>query len=337
MSTHLPPISIIIPTLNESGFIIGCINSIIQGNYPVENMEIIVVDGGSEDNTVEQVKSLSQAHLDIVLLENHKKITPAAMNIGIKAAKYDLLMWCGAHAVYDKNYVLHSVNALLDDPKAASVGGVINPIANTKMGKAIAVATSSKFGIGNAQYRHATTRQYVDTVFGGCFLKKSINEIGGFNEAWVRNQDYEINHRLRTNVGPIILDPSIRCQYYCRESISKLYMQYFNYGFWRFNTLLKHPDSFTYRQAAPVLLCVGMLISLALTLSGHSIGWLIPSVYIILSLLTSLMLASIKAQPFLLVSLPIIFPVLHISWGAGFIKNASITTIENLPGLKKRR
>jgi len=335
MSTTLPPISIVIPALNEEGFIIDCINSISKGSYPADKIEIIVVDGGSRDNTVEQVEQLSLRHLNIVLLTNPKKITPAAMNIGINAAKYDLLMWCGAHAIYDKNYVLYSVNTLLDQPNAASVGGVITPIAKTTTGKAIAIATSSKFGIGNAQYRYATKRQYVDTVFGGCFFKKDIIKVGGFNEAWIRNQDYEINHRLRTLIGPIILDPKIRCQYFCRESISKLSVQYFNYGFWRFNTLLKHPNSFTYRQAAPVLLCIGMLLSFALALAGNSLGWLIPFTYLASCLLTSTILATANTQPSLLIYLPIIFPVLHISWGTGFIKSASLTAIRHWFGKQK--
>jgi len=330
MPTHLPSISIIIPTFNESGFIVDCIKSITQGSYPPEKLEILVVDGGSDDDTVDQVRDLSKARLDIAVLKNQKKITPAAMNIGIKAAKHELLMWCGAHAIYDKNYVVNSVKALLSEPGLASVGGVISPIAKTTTGKAIAVATSSKFGIGNALYRYATKRQYVDTVFGGCFFKKNLLEVGGFNEGWVRNQDYELNHRLRSRIGPIILEPSIRCQYFCRESISKLGKQYFDYGFWRFNTLLKHPASLSYRQIAPVLLCISLAASIALIALGYILGWLIPLIYLSVCLATSMKLAFDNKQAHLLAYLPIIFAVLHISWGVGFIKNSIQTTIRKL-------
>jgi succinoglycan biosynthesis protein ExoA len=330
MPTHLPSISIIIPTFNEAGFIADCIKSLTQGSYPLNKIEILVVDGGSDDDTVNQVRGLSKAPLDITVLNNHKKITPAAMNIGIKAAKHELLMWCGAHAIYNENYVINSVKTLLSEPSLASVGGVISPIAKTTTGKAIAIATSNKFGIGNAQYRYATKRQYVDTVFGGCFFKKHLIQVGGFNEAWVRNQDYELNHRLRSQIGPIVLEPSIRCQYFCRESISRLSKQYFNYGFWRFNTLLKHPSSFTSRQVAPVLLCVSLVASITLITLGHVIGWFIPLIYSSACLAVSIRLALDKKQAHLLIYLPIIFAALHISWGTGFIKNAIQTTISNV-------
>ncbi len=330
MPTHLPSISIIIPTFNESGFIVDCIKSIAEGNYRLDKIEILVIDGGSEDDTIDQVRSLSIDSLDITLLKNNKKITPAAMNIGIEAAKHELLMWCGAHAIYDENYVLNSVKTLLSEPDAASVGGVISAIAKTRTGKAIAIATSSKFGIGNAQYRYATKRQYVDTVFGGCFFKNNLIKVGGFNEAWVRNQDYELNHRLRSQIGPIVLEPSIRCQYFCRESISKLSKQYFNYGFWRFNTLLKHPSSISYRQVAPVLLCLSLAASITLITLGHVIGWLIPLIYSSACLAISIKLALDSKQAHLLIYLPIIFAALHISWGTGFIKNAIQTTMSNV-------
>ncbi|MFT6045961.1 MAG: succinoglycan biosynthesis protein ExoA, partial [Arenicella sp.] len=233
MLPPLPEISIIIPTLNESAFIVECVESLLLGNYSTKRIELLIIDGGSTDDTVAKAEDLSRRYPSVKVLRNPMIIVPAAMNIGVRAASYDLLMWCGAHAIYDKDYVNLAVNTLLEESGAASVGGVISPIAKTATGKAIAIATSSKFGIGNAQYRYATTRQHVDTVFGGCFYKASIHKIGGFNQAWVRNQDYELNYRLRTQVGPIVLEPGIRCQYYCRESIAQLSKQYFAYGFWR--------------------------------------------------------------------------------------------------------
>ena len=327
MPDTLPSISIIIPTFNESGFIVDCIKSLTLGAYPCEKIEVLVVDGGSTDDTAVQVRSLSGASLNIKLLDNPKKITPAAMNIGINAASNELLMWCGAHAVYDKDYVINSVTTLLDEPQAGSVGGVISPIAKTTTGKAISIATSSVFGIGNAQYRYAKERQQVDTVFGGCFFKKNILKVGGFNEAWVRNQDYELNYRLRSQIGPIILEPSIRCKYYCRESISKLSKQYFEYGFWRFNTLVEHPASFTYRQAAPVLLCLGLALSMVLIGFGVAAGWLLPLIYASASVLSATTLAIQNKKIQLVGYLTIIFPVLHLSWGAGFIKKATLELI----------
>lgn len=322
MSLHIPHISIIIPTLNESGFIVNCVESLLLGEYPSEKIEVLIIDGGSNDGTIDQVNTLCSKHSNIRLIENPKKIVPAAMNIGVAAASNDILMWCGAHAIYDKTYIKNSVRTLLEESNAASVGGVITPIANTRTGKAIAIATSHKFGIGNAQYRIANKRQTVDTVFGGCFYKSSVLKIGGFNENWIRNQDYEFNHRLRSLVGPIVLDPNIRCQYFCRESISALWKQYYHYGFWRLNTLIKHPSSFRLRQAAPVLLCFGLGLSLILIVKGSIIGLIIPIAYTGIGILISCHMSLKKKQASLLIYLPIIFATLHLSWGLGFIKNS---------------
>ena len=330
MLTSLPKVSIIIPSLNESEFIVECVESLLLGNFPSKNMEILIVDGGSSDDTVIKAKTLRDTYSNVRYLHNPKKIVPAAMNLGVENASNELLMWCGSHAKYDSEYVLNSIIALSEEIDASSVGGVITPIAKTAIGKAIAIATSSKFGIGNAKYRYATKRQQVDTVFGGCFYKTSILEIGGFNERWVRNQDYELNHRLRSKIGPIILEPSIRCEYYCRESISQLSKQYFGYGFWRFNTLLAHPSSFTYRQAAPVSLCLSLLGSMIFLALGSPLGLVVPVIYSFLSLVISAYVAVIKKTFILLLYLPIIFATLHCSWGLGFITSALKNTYTGL-------
>ena len=325
-----PSITIIIPTLNEEGFIGDCIQSLVLGSYPIEKIEVLVVDGDSTDNTKQEVTKLKLAGLDLRLLENPKKIAPSAMNIGVANAKHELLMWCGAHAVYDHDYVKLSVQTIVNTPHASSVGGVIRPIAKTRMGNAIALATSSKFGIGNAQYRYATARQEVDTVFGGCFRKSDVLKIGGFNEEWIRNQDYEFNFRLRTQIGPIVLEPTIQCQYYCRESLEALAKQYLSYGFWRYNTLKSHPSSFTYRQAAPVLLCSGLAFSLIGILLGYSLFWLMPALYIAASTAVAVNIALKENKAILAILLPAVFATLHISWGTGFLKNFLSSTYKKL-------
>ncbi len=301
-----------------------------MGSYPIEKIEVLIIDGGSTDRTKKEVIELKLEGLDIKLLDNPKKITPAAMNIGVANASHELLMWCGAHAIYDLEYVRQSIQTLLDTPDASSVGGVIRPIAKTTMGNAIALATSSKFGIGNAKYRYATKRQEVDTVFGGCFRKADVLAIGGFNEHWVRNQDYEFNFRLRTQIGPIVLEPAIQCQYYCRESLGALAKQYHSYGYWRYNTLRSHPSSFTYRQAAPVLLCAGLAISSIGIALGYPLFWLLPAIYIAVSSAVATKAALKENKAVLAILLPAVFATLHLSWGTGFIKNVLSSTYKKL-------
>lgn len=320
-NVNLPFLTVLIPTFNEGGFIDDCLLSILNGSYPHEKLEICVIDGGSTDQTVEAVNTLSELYPCIKLLHNPKKTVPTSMNLGIQNASHNHIAWLGAHAVYDSNYLLNSIDILIEE-NCASTGGVITPIGETWMGQAIAAATSSMFGIGNARYRHATQRESVDTVFGGCWRKSDILRIGGFNEKWVRNQDYELNVRLRGSVGNIILDPSIKCNYFCRESILKLSAQYFQYGFWRYMTLIKHPKSLSGRQAAPVLLLFGLTTSAAIAPLAPSWGLTLPIVYISALSIASMLVSLQHRRISFVAILPLVFATIHLSWALGFTKSA---------------
>ncbi len=335
MPETLPEVSIIIPTFNEAGYITECLNSLLAGNYPIKKIEILVIDGESQDSTVDEVNNVANSFSNIRCIQNPAKIVPAAMNIGLALASYEIIIWCGAHAKYHTDYIRNSVDTLVNTQLVGSVGGIITPIAKTRAGEAIAIATKSKFGIGKAQYRHATKKEIADTVFGGCFYKASVYKAGGFDEAWVTNQDYEFNYRMRTLVGPIILDPRIRCEYYCRESIPKLARQYFRYGFWRYKTLIKYPTTFSYKLAAPVLLCFGLIVSSLLVIMGSNLGFALPFVYSAACITTSLYLAIHNAQARLAILLPGIFMTLHISWGLGFIVSILKSVFNHLPSLNR--
>jgi len=329
MLTPLPPVTIIIPTFNEQSFIERCVMSILSGSYPKADLEILIIDGGSTDKTLEIINSLSERHSSVKVLLNPKKIVPSAVNIGIACASHDYIVWLGAHATYDSNYIRFSIETLLDE-KCASVGGVITPVGQSKTGKAIAAATSSKFGVGNAKYRYATEKQAVDTVFGGCWKKEDILRIGGVNESWVKNQDYELNCRLRELVGKIILDPRVKCNYFCRESIHGLAKQYFNYGFWRFRTFAKHPKSLTIRQVAPLVLLMGFIASALIAFIDPMLGLLLPSIYISANLLTSLFLSFKHGQLGYILLLPSIFVTLHLCWAVGFAKGLTKSSVAQL-------
>ena len=320
-SATMHPVTVIIPSYNEADFIVACLESVLHGNYPTELLEILVVDGQSTDATVAKTKELSLSFASIRLLDNPKRIVSAALNLGIKHASHDILIWLGSHAIYDKDYILNSVNTLLK-LDCASVGGVIKPVAKSSLGQVIAIATSSKFGIGNAKYRYADMQQSVDTVFGGCWKKENVLKIGGFDEKWLRNQDYEFNCRLRAEIGEIILDPTVRCQYFCRESLAALAEQYFNYGYWRFHTFMQHPASFTRRQAVPLLLFIGLLTSSLLVFFEPVLASVIPLFYLLVSIAVSSWKSYQHGKPSYMFLLPAIFATLHLCWPLGFLKGA---------------
>ncbi len=329
MRSSLPSVSVLIPTLNEENYIQECIESLINGISTLETYEIFVIDGGSTDKTLEITRDLQMKDSRIKILENRNKIVASAVNLGVKHAKYEYIIWCGAHAIYENGYIEKSLE-VHQQVECSSSGGVIEPISKTFLGSLIAICTKSKFSGGGADYRHADERTEASSVFGGCFKKEVFLAVGGFNTQWVRNQDLEFNSRLRKQVGPIIVDPAIRCKYYCRDSLNGLSKQYFQYGYWRYITSRLHPMSFKLRLLAPPIL-VASSFALILMSIGYSTIYLLP---ILAYLVMCLMAAVIEAKrnndlsPTSVVIMTIIFANIHYSWGLGFL--TSLTKEQSL-------
>ena len=322
MKTY-PLVSVVIPFKNEERHIYDCIHSLLEGGYPKDKVEFLLVDGGSDDASVANIHSVDISPASLKIIENPKIIVPAGMNLGIAAAKGEVIIWAGAHAHYLPKYIELSIELLIAK-NAASVGGVIIPKGISPTGRAIAMAASNPFGVGNAKYRYTDEPGWVDTVFGGCFRKKDILAIGGFNEDWAVNQDGELNYRLRSQVGGIYLCPDIKCEYFVRESYGALATQYFRYGRWRTKTLFQHIGSFTLRQAAAPLFVLGVL------------GCIVYSPVSLVPFLALLLIYS--ATGFLFIhkqykkSIAIVeaarvlaaFLTMHLSWGLGFIAGVAL-------------
>ncbi|GJQ23461.1 MAG: hypothetical protein HBSAPP01_12510 [Candidatus Brocadia sapporoensis] len=211
MTNNLPSISIIIPSRNEEKFIDKCLDSIIAQDYSKEKLEILVVDGMSNDKTREFIKGYSKQHRYIKLLDNPGKIVPTAMNTGIRDAHGEIIIRMDAHNIYEKDYVSKCVK-YLQEYNVDNVGGiwVTLPGSNTLIAQSIAFALSHPFGVGNAYFRIGSKEpRYVDTVPFGCYKREVFQRIGLFDEDLVRNQDDEFNLRLTKNGGKLLLVPDI--------------------------------------------------------------------------------------------------------------------------------
>ena len=230
-----PLVSIIIPCRNEEKFIARCLNSVLGQDYPKDKIEILTVDGRSDDGTKQMIKKYIQQYPSIKLLDNPKRVTPAAFNIGIKNSYGELIIIMGAHSIYEKNYISKCVKYLYEY-NADNVGGVwkIVPRSNTIVGKSIALASSSFFGGGNAYYRTGNFKEpkWVDTVFGGCYKKGIFDKIGYFNENLVRSQDMEFNLRLKKAGYKTLLVPDIIVYYYTRSTLKEVFNHRFKDGIW---------------------------------------------------------------------------------------------------------
>ncbi|QCX32827.1 glycosyltransferase family 2 protein [Caloramator sp. E03] len=313
-------VSVVIPCRNEENYIGQCIESIINQSYGIENIEIIVVDGMSDDKTLDIIKKYEETYTQIKIINNEKKITPVAMNIGIRHSKGDIVMIFGAHSYMHKDYIKRVVEDFERD-NVDCVGGRIINISENKTAQAIAQAMSSPFGVGNALFRFSKTKQLVDTVAFAAYKRDIFDKIGYFDEEFVRNQDDEINFRLIKSGGKILLDPDIISYYYTRGSYKKLWKQYYQYGFWKVRVIQKHKKPASLRHLVPVFFVCGLALGAFLSIFSKLIGYLYAIVLLIYLILG--VAFSIKASDKnynLVFKILFAFLILHTSYGVGFLE-----------------
>lgn len=318
---HMPAVSIIIPCRNEEKFISKCLDSIITQDYPKDKLEILVVDGMSQDGTREIIEKYVKSYSFVRLLDNHRKITPAAMNIGIKNAKGEVIVIMGVHTEYQKNYISQMVH-WIDKTGVECVGGVITtkPANSSLTAKTIALTLSSPFGVGNAYFRIGSKEpKYVDTVPFGGYRKGVFERIGLFDENLVRNQDIEFNLRLKRAGGKILLVPDVVSCYIARSTLKELFIQNFWNGFWVIYSLKFAKLPFSNRHLVPFIFVSLLLGSLVLSLFSNLFLYLfifITCSYFITNLFFSLKISLKKGIKYLL-PLIMIFATLHFSYGFG--------------------
>ena len=314
-----PFVTVVVPIRNEAGHIARCLRSILVSDYPQDRLEVIVVDGLSDDGTRQIIQELMLEDTRLRMLDNPERIVPHAMNRSISAARGDVIIRVDGHADVAEDFVSNSVNVLQSRPDCWCAGGSIETVSHTKIGQIIAACMSTRVGVGNAHFRLRDYEGYVDTIAFGAYWRWVFDRIGMFDEELVRNQDDELNARLIMHGGRIYMSSSIRCRYYPRTSLRKLWKQYFQYGFWRIRTIQKLGRPATMRQLAPMLF-VFALISLCLLAVGWPVARIALVAYVSLYA-AGLVLGAVQVgrrtgvQGFLLA--PIVFLILHLGYGLG--------------------
>jgi len=298
-------VSIIVLCRNEERFIAGCLDSLLEQDYPKDKMEILVVDGMSEDKTREIVSKYSKEHSSVGMINNLNKFTPFALNLGIKKAKGGVIFLAGAHAKYDKGYIIKCVH-YLDEYGADVVGGTLKtlPKINSLWAKAIALSLSSSFGAGNSTYRIGSEKPvWVDTVFGGCYKREVFNRVGLFNEKLIRSQDMEFSQRLKKAGAKILLVPDATAYYYPKDTLPGSLKHNFKDGVWAVYPLKFVKIPFKLRHYIPLIFVLTLPISI----------W--P--YIPVSLYFSWKIAIREKDAKLFFALPVTFFVRHVAYGFG--------------------
>ncbi|HEX9007232.1 MAG TPA: glycosyltransferase family 2 protein, partial [Bacteroidota bacterium] len=235
-----PVVSVIMPVCNEGTFIQRSLGAVTAQEYPRELLEILVVDGMSDDGTRELVLTAGRADARIRLIDNPRCIVSCAFNLGLREARGDVIVRVDGHTIIAADYVAACVAALLRTG-ADNVGGRMQPEGSTPFGRAVAMATSVPFGVGGGRFHYSADEEWVDTVYLGAWRREIFDRLGGFDEEMVKNQDDEFNYRLREDGGRILLSPAIRSRYFNRTSPRLLWKQYFAYGFWKVRVMQKHP------------------------------------------------------------------------------------------------
>lgn len=317
-------VSVICPCYNEEKNIASCIESMLHQDNNLDSCELLFVDGNSTDRTREILTSYTDKYPFIHLLDNPHRTAPYAMNIGIRAAKGEIIVRIDAHASFPTNYISTLTHALQTLPNAANVGGVCRTLPAHDSGLCIAIAEtmSHPFGVGNSMFRIGTKDvMEVDTVPFGCFYKKQLEKVGMYDEELTRNQDDELNARIIQQGGSIYLLPTIQIDYIARDKLSKMARMFYQYGLFKPLVNKKLSSPATLRQFVPPLFVLGTIVGFSLCIA-FPIVWiafaLVYCVYICVGITSGIQLALKHKKGSLSLLMPLCFLVLHWSYGIGY-------------------
>ncbi|MBV9411680.1 MAG: glycosyltransferase family 2 protein [Acidimicrobiia bacterium] len=314
-----PVVTVVVPMLNESGFIDDCLDGFAKQTYPLEHLDVVVVDGGSTDGSRQVVEARAAANGWLRVIDNPARIVSAAFNRGIEAARGEIVCLFSAHGVPDPDYISRSV-AVLRETGAAGVGGRYLHVGTDRQSSAIGLAMVSWFGMASP-HRFAGTRTDVDTISHPAYLRSALVDIGPFDEALTRNEDYELNYRLRAAGERLVFDPSVASVYRPRPGLSAMARQFYWYGRGKAAVIRRHPRSLRPRHLVPPAAVAAGSVALPALLAGPSgrrVAAAGAAAYVGLAAaaVVSAHPSDHDASPALLA---LCFPLMHAAWGTGFL------------------
>lgn len=317
----VPMVSVILPIRNEARYIGQGLDAVLAQDYQQDRMEIIVVDGMSDDSTREIVNSIQAQDSRVHLIDNPDRIVPTGMNLALARARGDIFVRVDGHCEIERDYVSRCVNHLLSEG-VDGVGGPLDTIGEDETSNVIAVAMSSKFGVGDSAFRTVSDKTMLtDTVAFPAYTRSIVERVGPFDEELVRNQDDDYNYRLRKIGARVLLAADVRSRYYSRGTIRKLWRQYYQYGYWKVRVMQKHPRQMRPRQFVPPLFVAILLLTLLAapwSFIGLPAFGLVTVSYAIANLTASFLSAKKEGRSFHWL-LPVAFATLHVSYGLGFL------------------
>jgi succinoglycan biosynthesis protein ExoA len=314
-----PLVSIVMPVRNEAAYLDDSFRAIDAQTYPADRMEILVVDGGSTDATVETVRRRSESDPRTRLLGGAGVNTPRAMNVGIEASRGAYVAKVDGHGFVNPAFIALAAETLDGDPAVGCVGGIIEPMATTAVQRAIQVARFSRLGVGGGVYTARPVRQDVDTVQCGVYRRSVLDAIGGFDPDMQFGEDEEINHRVRAAGARIVLEPAMQFRYHVRPTLKALFRQYFNYGRARIKVVRKHPGFLRPKHLVPSIVVVALAVSVPLGLLSIWVPVIVIGGYVVALLIAGVVLA-VRASSANAVVVAGALACLHLGYGLGMLR-----------------
>ena len=318
-----PFVSIIMPVCNEADFIQRSLEAVLTQDYRSDLLEVLIADGMSTDETRKLIAEEAARHpsIPVTVLENPGLRASMGLNAALRTSRGEVIVRVDGHTIIAPDYVSQCV-AALNTHDAQNVGGRMTPAGVLPFARAVALATSSRFGVGGARFHYSDREEWVDTVYLGAWPRELFQQVGSFDEEMVRNQDDEFNYRLRAQGGKILLSPKIKSQYYNRTTVQSLWIQYFRYGFWKVRVMQKHPRQMKPRQFVPPAFVAALLASICLapfSLTARLVLICMAALYIALNLGASILGCLRNAEWKLIPLIVIAYAVLHFAYGLGFL------------------
>jgi len=320
-----PDVAVVMPVLNEENYLAASVLAILSQDYPGQ-VQVVLALGPSTDKTDEVAERICAGDARVSSVPNPTGRTPEGLNAALAVTKQEIVVRVDAHSELSDGYIRTAVETL-QRTGADNVGGIMGARGVTSFEKAVAAAMTSPLGVGSASFHTGGSEGPTETVYLGVFKRSALERVGGYDPAFARAQDWEMNHRIRETGGTVWFNPDLFVTYRPRASARKLAKQYFEYGSWRHEVMRRHPETRTRKSAlryyapplAVLLIVLGKMIGTIGFVMGNALVWgyVLPIGYVALTLISSITL--VKRARSGALWLPIVLATMQLSWGIGFL------------------
>ncbi|NBO27047.1 MAG: glycosyltransferase family 2 protein [Actinobacteria bacterium] len=324
-----PDVAVVMPVLNEENYLAASVLAILSQDYPGQ-VQVVLALGPSTDKTDEVAERICAGDARVSSVPNPTGRTPEGLNAALAVTTQEIVVRVDAHSELSDGYIRTAVETL-QRTGADNVGGIMGARGVTSFEKAVAAAMTSPLGVGSASFHTGGSEGPTETVYLGVFKRSALERVGGYDPAFARAQDWEMNHRIRETGGTVWFNPDLFVTYRPRASVRKLAKQYFEYGSWRHEVMRRHPETRTRKSAlryyapplAVLLIVLGKMIGTIGFVMGNALiwGYVLPIGYVALTLISSITL--VKRARSGALWLPIVLATMQMSWGIGFLTSRS--------------